>query len=126
MKRWGKDGGRAYSSYAVADDENKTFVSARVRFALTVERTETRAILLDAVDEGPVLDELQARRYEQSDLFAEGAVENLSGGGGARMNAPETEGCERRWLEGRSCAHGRRVDTAISVHVIMRAVVHCL
>ena len=66
-------GGKAYPACAVPHHEDEAATFAAVGVAFRVEGGETDAVLLDAVSESPVVDELEAGRNEQSDLFCEGS-----------------------------------------------------
>ena len=63
-----------HPAHAVAHDQDEAVVVPTRKFlALLVQRPQTRAVLLDAVDERPVRDELEPGRDEEPDFFAEGA-----------------------------------------------------
>lgn len=112
-KQWGWGEGFIYPACAVADHEHEAAAFAAVGVAFGVQGRETDAVLLDAVGEGPVVDELEAGGHEEADLFGEGAGEDLGGGSGAGVDAAEGERGEGRGLEGRGGAGWGGVDAVV-------------
>lgn len=103
----------SYPAGAVSDREHEAAAFAAVGVAFGVQGRETDAVLLDAVGEGPVVDELEAGGDEEADFFGEGAGEDLGGGGRAGVDAAQGERGEGWGLEGRGGAVGRGVDAVV-------------
>lgn len=66
--------------------------------------------MLDAVGQRPVVDELQSRWDQESDLLRQGARQEACGGRGAFLDAAEAERREWWWLERGGVPVGGRVD----------------
>ena len=94
---------------------------ASVRRALGVQRRQAGAVLLHAVGERPVRDQLQPRGDEQPDLLRERARQDLGRGRGRGGDAVEGEGREGRGLEGRGCS----VRGCVHAVVVGRESIHC-
>lgn len=99
-----------YPARTVAHHENIAAAFAAVDVAFGVQSRQANAVLLHAVDEGPVVNELEAGRHEETDFFGEGARQDLRGRCGGFVDAAEGERRERWGLEGRGGAVGGGVD----------------
>lgn len=66
-----------YSARRVLHHEDEASASRGELRAPPVQRAEAGAVLLEAEDEAPRVDELEARRDEQADLFGHEARQDL-------------------------------------------------
>jgi len=65
----GGKGGETDTAAAVSDDEHEPALATAVLAAFLVQRRQAGAVLLDAVGERPVVDELQPRRDQKANFL---------------------------------------------------------
>ena len=84
--------GRTYAAAAVPDDEHEATPAPAVLVTFLIQRRQAGAVLLDAVGQRPVVDQLQPRRDQESDLLGQRAREETRGWGRAFLDAAQGEG----------------------------------
>lgn len=108
-----------YPAFLVLYNENKPNSPALVLSAFLVERGQASAVLLQAVNEVPVLDNSQPLRHHGPDLLCHGVGQQPGGGRRAVAVAMQHEGFEGRGAERAGSSHRRLEDAVDAVLVVV-------
>lgn len=90
----------------VSDDQNKATPFASVFVAQAIETAQRGTVLLQRVNQLPLIHELDPRRHKQTDLFSQGLFQQPASKRGALSVTDESQRSQRRWLKGRETAFG--------------------
>lgn len=94
-----------YTPGLIAHDEHKTDPTAVHGGGLLIQGRQARAVLLQTVEQAPVLDDAKALGEHDADLLGNGMAQQTSVRAGRRLVAMEDDGVEWWRPKGRGGAH---------------------
>lgn len=115
-----------HPAFKILDNQDKARSLALVLPAPLVQRRQARAVLLEAVEEVPVVDDAQPLGDHGADLLSDGARQQLGREGGALAVAVENQRVEGWWAQRTSgAAHGGEdtVDAVLAVLLVLGVLV---